>query len=394
MIEYFVVLSLAPVLGIMAFIYLVDKYEPEPKHLVLKVLFMGALFAIPAAIIELPISKFLFYKDITPWALFSNIFWGIAVIEELAKIAVVFLFIYKTAEFDEVNDGIVYACAASLGFAGLEHILYMIKGSLSAGMLGMTFVGVLRSMTAVPAHACFGVAMGYFLGKSKFQNPFMKKVLIFVGFLTAVLMHTVYNFFALTNRLDFTFTFLFVMILFCALLQIRALRESRHKLNPQKEDGPPLGVEDISSVEEVISVDPKLVRLEEIPPVHSDEIDGNTPSSPIESEQTPFELGDSRVNEDPPIITKELEEALLTLGDGNEGSISQSSVRALEDALFPLDEIDGSDYTRTQEALETPQPARSPFGAKVNRSESLDCARGTESAPTSKSLFGDRAKRS
>src|SRR5262249_10964837 len=48
--------------------------------------------------------------------------------------------------------------------------------------------------TAVPAHATFGVLMGYFLGKAKFSYD--KKFLFSVmGLLTATLFHGAYDYF-------------------------------------------------------------------------------------------------------------------------------------------------------------------------------------------------------
>ena len=47
-------------------------------------------------------------------------------VEEFSKFAVVRLKAYRSLYFDEPMDGLVYAAAASLGFASLENVLYVV----------------------------------------------------------------------------------------------------------------------------------------------------------------------------------------------------------------------------------------------------------------------------
>jgi RsiW-degrading membrane proteinase PrsW (M82 family) len=60
-------------------------------------------------------------------------------------------------------DGIVYAVCVSLGFAGLENILYVALDENWAS------VAITRAIFAVPGHFCFGVMMGYFYSLAKFE---------------------------------------------------------------------------------------------------------------------------------------------------------------------------------------------------------------------------------
>ena len=59
-------------------------------------------------------------------------------------------------------DGIVYAVCISLGFAGLENVLYVI------GDEDWMSVALSRAVFSVPGHFCFGVIMGYFYSLSRF----------------------------------------------------------------------------------------------------------------------------------------------------------------------------------------------------------------------------------
>ena len=60
-------------------------------------------------------------------------------------------------------DGIVYGVTVSLGFATLENIYYVFAGFDDP--LGVAY---LRAFSAVPAHALFGVFMGYYFMKYSF----------------------------------------------------------------------------------------------------------------------------------------------------------------------------------------------------------------------------------
>jgi len=86
----------------------------------------------------------------------------IGLIEESAKFAALYVGIYRHAQFDEIIDGILYAVAASLGFATLENIAYVLEGG--------TVVGVLRAALSVPGHAFFGAVMGFYVGLAKFSS--------------------------------------------------------------------------------------------------------------------------------------------------------------------------------------------------------------------------------
>ena len=90
-------------------------------------------------------------------------------------------------------DGIVYAVVIGMGFAILENILYV-------SQLGMS-VAFYRMFTAVPAHAAFGVIMGYHVGLAKFHKDKYKSIqLMFKGLLYAAFVHGAYDFFLFSEN--------------------------------------------------------------------------------------------------------------------------------------------------------------------------------------------------
>jgi RsiW-degrading membrane proteinase PrsW (M82 family) len=124
-------------------------------------------------------------------------------VEESAKAIVLFTAIYHWDEFDEPLDGVVYGVAVSLGFATLENVLYIVQSQAGVDR-GLTIVWQ-RALFAVPAHALFGGAMGFYAGKAKFDrtNPAALWRDRALSVLVPVLFHGAYNY-ALHHRLDAT----------------------------------------------------------------------------------------------------------------------------------------------------------------------------------------------
>ena len=168
-------LAIAPSVFIFMYIYAKDRYEPEPLHLVLWIFLLGCLSTIPAGLIEILFADGLFTSAVVA-----------PVVEEICKFLVVYLFIWKSAEFDEPMDGIVYATAASLGFATIENIFYVIDGGMA--------VGILRAFLSVPGHVIFSCLWGAALGIAKFRPAKEQAPIILAGLLGAMLLHGIFNF--------------------------------------------------------------------------------------------------------------------------------------------------------------------------------------------------------
>ncbi|AHW59995.1 Membrane proteinase PrsW, cleaves anti-sigma factor RsiW, M82 family [Draconibacterium orientale] len=208
------VLSLAPVVVIAAYIYFRDKYEKEPLRLLLFALLVGGLTVIPILFLERFLDRF---TVLFPW-LFAAAWKAFAVAafsEELFKYLALYLLIWKSPEFNEKFDGIVYAVYVSLGFAAVENILYVMDGGLSTG--------IMRAITAVPAHAIFGITMGFYFGLAKFyekqRQSLKQKALLF-----PILLHGIYDFILFTEIGWLTIVFVgFVVYLYISGL--KRLRE-------------------------------------------------------------------------------------------------------------------------------------------------------------------------
>ena len=158
------ILALLPVLVLAVFVYVMDRYEKEPLRMLLKAFFCGVLAVVAVVPLEQLLSPFA-----PDGAVLHGLYDGFVVAgfsEELCKLLVFMLFIWRSRHFNEYFDGIVYAVYVGLGFACLENVGYVFQ----SGMFQESLVtGVTRALLSVPAHFLFAVAMGYYLSKAKFD---------------------------------------------------------------------------------------------------------------------------------------------------------------------------------------------------------------------------------
>ena len=183
-----IALAIAPGVAICLFIFHRDAYNREPKLNLIFTFILGAATVFPAGLIEDAIID-MSANSIAQIAV--RAFLLVALVEELGKFAVLRLYSYPRKSFDEPLDGIIYGVMASMGFATFENILYVIQASKTGTGYQVAF---LRMFLAVPAHATFGVLMGYFAGKAKF-DPANSTLWLVKGLFWAVFFHGAYDFF-------------------------------------------------------------------------------------------------------------------------------------------------------------------------------------------------------
>lgn len=183
--------SLLPVVVLLIYIYRHDRYAKEPFGLLMKAFGGGVLAALTvlsvAALCELTgISMAAPPAGSQPVleTLYSA-FCRAAIPEECCKLLFLYLIIWKNRHFDEFYDGIEYAVFVSLGFAGIENILYVMQGGME--------VAVSRALFAVPAHCFLGILMGYFFSFAKFRRRHRKKY-FFKCLFWPIMIHGIYDF--------------------------------------------------------------------------------------------------------------------------------------------------------------------------------------------------------
>lgn len=182
--------AMAPVLVCIIYIYIRDKYEKEPIRLLLIGLLFGAYSTSIILALGALAEKYITY-DWGEWINVYTAFVTSAGIEESVKYLFLYFLVWRNKNFNERFDGIVYAVFVSLGFAGVENIVYVFNPVF--GGLDTAFS---RAIYSVPGHAFFGVAMGYYFALAKFE-PHNKKRHLIQAFTVPWILHGVYNTIAL-----------------------------------------------------------------------------------------------------------------------------------------------------------------------------------------------------
>lgn len=182
-------IALAPVLIIAFYIYNRDKYEKEPLSILLKALLAGVLIVLPVVLIEKLFSLPSEAMEGLPAAAYTA-FIVAGLTEEGMKFLAFYFFFWKNRNFNEKFDGIVYSVYIALGFAGIENILYVFSGGYG--------VGLVRALTAVPAHALFGIVMGYYFGLARF-SPDRRTGYLILALLLPFIFHGLYDFLLMGN---------------------------------------------------------------------------------------------------------------------------------------------------------------------------------------------------
>ena len=181
----FLLLAFAPGIFWLWFFIRKDIYRPEPKRLLALTFFLGMVSTIPSGLIEAP---FLDESVLSGSGSLASVAMGMLFVvgpaEELAKFLAVRLVPYRSLYFDEPGDGLVYSAAASLGFASLENLYYI----LSAGPAVM----IVRAPLSTLAHVVFGSFWGYALGRQVQQDSGGIK-LVLSGLIVGAVVHGSFN---------------------------------------------------------------------------------------------------------------------------------------------------------------------------------------------------------
>lgn len=154
-------LAIAPTAAIVWYIYHKDKYEPEPLKYLILAFVLGLASVYPATLAADKLEEWTMTSLDARSESIVYAFLVISLSEELVKFLFLRFFVFKKDAFNEPFDGIVYGVMLGMGFAFFENISYVLDGGW--------VTAVIRMFTAVPAHAVFGVVMGYYVGKAKFQ---------------------------------------------------------------------------------------------------------------------------------------------------------------------------------------------------------------------------------
>lgn len=179
-------------------VYSLDRYEKEPKRLLLGVFLWGAIIGVIGAIVSeviLELGVFALTKSKGLASTMSVTIFAPVIEESLKGFAVLFVFLIFRSEFDSLLDGIVYAGITALGFAAVENALYAYgMGYREHGLQGMYTVLFLRGIVGGWNHPMFTAFIGIGLAMARLTTSGARQVVApILGWSVAVALHTMHN---------------------------------------------------------------------------------------------------------------------------------------------------------------------------------------------------------
>ncbi|MHB1063272.1 MAG: PrsW family intramembrane metalloprotease [Georgenia sp.] len=185
-------LAVLPLLGVLVTVAWVDRWEPEPRWLLLVALVWGAGLATAVSLFvnDLFALSVLAIAGSADRAEALTAVLSAPLVEESAKgLGVLVIFLLRRRSFDGPVDGIVYAAVVAAGFAFTENVLYFVRYT---DILGDIFLA--RAVQGPFAHVTFTVCTGIVLGlASRSRNGRAWLWAFPLGLGAAIVLHGAWN---------------------------------------------------------------------------------------------------------------------------------------------------------------------------------------------------------
>ena len=220
-----IIAAVIPAVVLMFLVYRSDHLEKESSRMIWILIRNGILSALLALVAEKILSAVLDFL-VYDYKLYQILlyFGVVAFSEEGAKYFLLHRTTWNNHEFNCQYDGVVYATFISLGFARWENISYVLHYGLTTALI--------RAVTAIPGHTCFGVYMGVFYGLARFHtrrgNYGLAKLSKILALIVPAVLHGSYDYIATTAETTWGFVgFIAVLFLFSYFLVRSASKQDR-----------------------------------------------------------------------------------------------------------------------------------------------------------------------
>ena len=207
--------AIVPAIFLMIKVYRSDRLEAESPAFLRRLVLGGVIATLIAMVVERLGSGILSASVPTDSDIYNVILYFVIVGfgEEGAKYFMLKKWSWTSSEFNCQYDAVVYAVFVSLGFALWENISYVLHYGFSTALV--------RAVTAIPGHTCFGVFMGTFYGLARgyayLGENGKSKFFRVLAVVVPASIHGAYDYVASMQETNGAFAFLaFILILFTA----------------------------------------------------------------------------------------------------------------------------------------------------------------------------------
>lgn len=206
-----------------------DERRPEPRRLIIRTFILGMC----SVLVVIPFQKFIgniFMEGDnfpTNGLIVVLLFMLWAVVEEIFKFGAAYLGGLKEIEDNEPVDPMIYMITAALGFVALENTLFIFNPLFQQDLIGGVLTGNFRFIGSSLLHILSSATIGAGIAVSFYEDKKIKKRDFFLGFVVAILIHTVFNMFIISQQgfgVFKTFAILWLGVMILMLLFERVKR--------------------------------------------------------------------------------------------------------------------------------------------------------------------------
>jgi RsiW-degrading membrane proteinase PrsW (M82 family) len=231
------VLALFPLAAVFFAVWLIDRWEPEPRGLIVLAVAWGAIASVAIALlVDLAITFVFRPADSEANEILSAVVQA-PVVEELAKgLGVLLIFLVARRSFDGPVDGVVYGALVGAGFAFTENIQYFAISFIDGGVTQTTVTFFMRGILSPFAHVMFTSVTGFALGLAARRGASGGAALgpWCVGLLGAMALHALWNGSAVLGDFFVLYLTLQVPLFVGFILGIVALRREEARLTRKR----------------------------------------------------------------------------------------------------------------------------------------------------------------
>ncbi|MDQ1077473.1 MULTISPECIES: PrsW family intramembrane metalloprotease [Microbacterium] len=186
------VLAVIPFVVVWFVVRYIDRWEPEPRRLLIFAAAWGAVASVAIALgVDLLVTV---VTGGLPDAVSSVV--QAPIVEEVAKgLGVLLLYAFARRFFDGPVDGIVYGALIGAGFALTENVQYFAIGYLEGGPGEVATTFFLRAVLSPFAHVMFTSLTGFAFGLAARRSLRTGQALSYAvpGLIGAIVLHAVWN---------------------------------------------------------------------------------------------------------------------------------------------------------------------------------------------------------
>ncbi len=226
-------LAIVPLIAVLLAVRLIDRWEPEPRGLLVLAVAWGAIAAVGITLgIDLLITMAMGVDDSPMREAFAAVVQA-PIVEEFAKgLGVYLIFVTARRAFDGPVDGVVYGALIGAGFAFTENIQYFAISFIEGGVVDASATFFVRGILSPFAHVMFTSVTGFALGLAarRGMSPGRAVGPWVIGMIGAIALHALWNGSAVFGDFFVLYLTLQVPLFVGFILGIIALRREEARL--------------------------------------------------------------------------------------------------------------------------------------------------------------------